>query len=142
MASCLLTCMDMLLQMLEPPHSPRIVRILVAGCTAVVQSVGWSASSETLLYPLGMSGGAPGWVAYAAVGTSALAVTVSSVAARVAYLSYRASGPRLRLDVAHKETDRSAQRVIMALHCDELGTRRDQRSRLQDHALWPQTARS
>jgi hypothetical protein len=62
-----------------------------------------------------MSGGAPEWVSYAALGLSALAVLVSIVAARIAYLSYRASGPRLRLEAVYKERDPSARRVVIAL---------------------------
>ena len=68
-----------------------------------------------------MSEGAPGWVAYAALGTSALAVLVSSVAARVAYLSYRASGPRLRLEVTRNDVDPSARRVVMSFTVTNLG---------------------
>lgn len=60
-----------------------------------------------------MSGSAPGWLAYAALGTSVLALLVSGVAARIAYLSYRASGPRLRLAVVHEKTDPAARRVVM-----------------------------
>jgi hypothetical protein len=61
-----------------------------------------------------MSGSTPGWVAYVALGISSLAVLLSGVAARIAYLSYRASGPRLRLEAVHKETDPSARRVVTA----------------------------
>ena len=60
-----------------------------------------------------MPGTAPGWVAYAALIVSVLAVLVSGVAARIAYLSYRASGPRLRLAVVHNETDSAVRRVVM-----------------------------
>jgi hypothetical protein len=70
---------------------------------------------------VGMSGGVPGWVAYAALGTSAFAVLVSTVAARVAYMSYRASGPRLRLEATHKETDASARRVVIDFTVTNLG---------------------
>jgi hypothetical protein len=61
-----------------------------------------------------MSGSAPGWVAYAALGISSLAVLVSGVAARIAYLSYRASGPRLRLEAVQTATDPAARRVTMS----------------------------
>lgn len=62
-----------------------------------------------------MSGGAPEWISYAALGTSALAVLVSVAAARIAFLSYRASGPRLRLKAVYKEKDPAARRIVMAL---------------------------
>jgi hypothetical protein len=62
-----------------------------------------------------MSGEAPGWISYAALGISALAVLVSSVAARIAYLGYRASGPRLRLEAVYKERNPSERRVVIAL---------------------------
>src|SRR5262245_19054039 len=68
-----------------------------------------------------MSQGPPGWVAYAALGASGLAVLVSSVAARIAYLSYRASGPRLRLKAEYKETDAAARRVVVAFTVTNLG---------------------
>lgn len=60
-----------------------------------------------------MSGSAPGWVTYAALITSVLAVVVSAIAARIAFLSYRASGPQLHFDVQYKETDAANRRVVM-----------------------------
>jgi hypothetical protein len=72
-------------------------------------------SVSCLVYPLRMSGGAPGWVSFAALGISALAVLVSIVAVGIAYLSYRASGPRLRLEAVYEKSDPSARRIVMAL---------------------------
>jgi hypothetical protein len=62
-----------------------------------------------------MTSGAPAWVSYAALGVSATAVLLSGVAARIAYLSYRASGPRLRLEAVYEEKDPSKRRIVMAL---------------------------
>ena len=54
------------------------------------------------------------WVAYAAFGTSLLALLVAGVSARISYLSYRASGPLLQLTVLHVETDSATRRVVMS----------------------------
>lgn len=60
-----------------------------------------------------MSNVAP-WVAYAGLAASGVALLVSAAAVRIAYLSYRASGPRIHLTVAHKETKAAARRVVVA----------------------------
>jgi hypothetical protein len=54
-----------------------------------------------------MTGAAPAWVSY-------LALAISGFALLVSYLSYRASGPRIRLKVQYELKDPVNQRAVMA----------------------------
>ena len=54
-----------------------------------------------------MTGGAPAWVSYAALGISGIAVLVS-------FLSYRASGPRVRLKAHYELKDPANRRAVVA----------------------------
>jgi hypothetical protein len=51
-------------------------------------------------------------VSYAALGVAGFAVLVAAVAARISWLSYRASGPRIVLEVEKKSVDPG--RIVMA----------------------------
>ena len=52
-------------------------------------------------------------MAYTALGVAGFASLMAAVAARIAWLSYRASGPRIRLEVAKKSV--APGRIVMAL---------------------------
>ena len=52
-----------------------------------------------------MTGAAPAWVSYAALGISAIAAIVS-------FLGYRASGPRIHLKVQYVGQDAATRRVV------------------------------
>lgn len=52
-------------------------------------------------------------MSYAALGVAGFAVLVAAVAARISWLSYRASGPRIVLEVEKKSVDPG--RIVMAL---------------------------
>jgi hypothetical protein len=62
-----------------------------------------------------MSGSAPAWVSYAALGVSGIAAVIAGASARISYLSYRASGPRLQLVVQSLTRDPSSGRVLVRL---------------------------
>jgi hypothetical protein len=61
-----------------------------------------------------MAGTAPEWVSYAALGVAGLAALTALTSARISYLSYRASGPRIRLRVDYKSNDAASGRVVMS----------------------------
>ena len=62
-----------------------------------------------------MSSSAPAWVSIAALGVSCLAALVALVSVRVSYLSFRASGPRLRLRIQSRQRDPGNGRVLIEL---------------------------
>jgi hypothetical protein len=61
-----------------------------------------------------MAGTAPEWVSYAALGVAGCAALIALTSARISYLSYRAIGPRVRLQVEHRSNDPASGRVLMA----------------------------
>jgi len=60
-----------------------------------------------------MDGAAPGWVSYAALGVAGFAALIALASARISYLNYRSSGPRLRLQVEYMSKDPAFSRVMM-----------------------------
>jgi hypothetical protein len=60
-----------------------------------------------------VAGTAPEWVSYAALGVAGFAALIALSSARISYLSYRASGPRVRLQVDYRSRDAASARVVM-----------------------------
>jgi hypothetical protein len=58
---------------------------------------------------------APEWVSYAALGVAGFAALTPLASARISYLSYRANGPRVRLQVDYRSKDAAAGRVVIGL---------------------------
>jgi len=56
---------------------------------------------------------APGWVSYAALIVACVAALTPIVSARISYLSYRSSRPRIRLKIQYRSKDPASNRVVM-----------------------------
>lgn len=60
-----------------------------------------------------MTGTAPAWVSYAGLGVAIFAALVALTSAGIAFASYRAAGPRTRLEIAYRLKDRANPRALV-----------------------------